>query len=123
MDYKDLIERLRSPNLLEPKETLLNNAAIAIETLVKQLDYARGERDTVTKRVIELEKLKCELDSANREIEQLTKANFWLSNDASMGIYDKRDVYRDCTVEVLQNSVTGSVSVGWWPNDCPPAGW
>ena len=37
-------------------------------------------------------------------------------------IFDKREVFPDCTVEVLTNTVTGEVSVGWWPNNRPPLG-
>ena len=37
-------------------------------------------------------------------------------------IFDKREVFTDCTVEVLTNTVTGEVSVGWWQNSNPPAG-
>jgi len=36
--------------------------------------------------------------------------------DATL-IYDKETIYRDCTVQVLENTVTGDVSVGWWRND------
>ena len=32
------------------------------------------------------------------------------------GIYDKEDIYPDCTVQVLTNTKTGDVSVGWWKN-------
>lgn len=31
-------------------------------------------------------------------------------------IYDKEEIYPDCTVQVLTNTVTGEVSVGWWKN-------
>ena len=30
--------------------------------------------------------------------------------------YDQREVYENCTVEILRNSTTGEVSVGWWEN-------
>lgn len=33
-----------------------------------------------------------------------------------INIYDEEEVYPDCTVQVLRNSVTGKVSVGWWKN-------
>ena len=35
-------------------------------------------------------------------------------------IFDKEEIYPDCTVQVLTNTVTGEVSVAWWPNDSPP---
>ena len=31
-------------------------------------------------------------------------------------LYDQEEVHTDCTVQVLRNSVTGAVSVGWWKN-------
>lgn len=37
-------------------------------------------------------------------------------------IYDKEEVFPDCTVQVLTNTVTGETSVGWWRNDNPPIG-
>ena len=35
-------------------------------------------------------------------------------------IYDKEEIYYDCTVQVLRNSITGETSVGWFRNDEPP---
>ena len=32
-------------------------------------------------------------------------------------IFDIEEIYPDCTVQVLRNSVTGEVSVGWWKNE------
>ena len=31
-------------------------------------------------------------------------------------IYDQEHIYRDCTVQILENTKTGEVSVGWWQN-------
>lgn len=33
------------------------------------------------------------------------------------GMYDKEEIHENCTVQVLTNSQTGEVSVGWWPNE------
>ena len=38
----------------------------------------------------------------------------------STGLFDKVETYRNCTVQILTNSVTGEVSIGWWENDNPP---
>lgn len=44
------------------------------------------------------------------------------SEDASVithietNIFDIEEIYPNCTVQVLRNSVTGEVSVGWWKN-------
>ena len=35
-------------------------------------------------------------------------------------IYDEEEIYYDCTVQVLRNSITGETSVGWFKNDEPP---
>lgn len=35
-------------------------------------------------------------------------------------IYDEEEVYYDCTVQVLRNSITGETSVGWFRNDKSP---
>lgn len=35
----------------------------------------------------------------------------------SVAIYDQEEIHHNCTVQILKNSVTGDVSVGWWPND------
>ena len=29
-------------------------------------------------------------------------------------IYDQEEIHHNCTVQVLTNSLTGEVSVGWW---------
>lgn len=35
----------------------------------------------------------------------------------STNIFDKEEIYPNCTVQVLTNTVTGEVSVGWWKNE------
>lgn len=37
--------------------------------------------------------------------------------ESAISFYDKCEVYRNCTVEILTNTKTGEVSVGWWRND------
>ena len=37
--------------------------------------------------------------------------------DVSMAIFDEEEIHENCTVQVLRNSVTGEISVGWWEND------
>lgn len=37
-------------------------------------------------------------------------------------LYDEVEVHHNCTVQVLRNSLTGEISVGWWRNDAPPEG-
>lgn len=35
-------------------------------------------------------------------------------------IYDKETIIEDCTVQILENTVTGEQSIGWFKNDNPP---
>lgn len=67
-DYKKLVNRLRD----EPKDSrkavlsiydLCIDAAYAIEILLDKLKYADGERDAVTRHMIELEQEVCRLKS------------------------------------------------------------
>lgn len=30
--------------------------------------------------------------------------------------YDREDIYENCTVQVLTNTMSGRTSVGWWQN-------
>ena len=32
-------------------------------------------------------------------------------------IFDEEEIIENCTVQILRNSVTGEISVGWWRND------
>ena len=32
-------------------------------------------------------------------------------------LYDIEEIHPNCTVQILKNSVTGEVSVGWWENE------
>ena len=40
-----------------------------------------------------------------------------MSNEIEINIYDREEIHENCTVQVLTNSVTGEVSVGWWDNE------
>ena len=33
-----------------------------------------------------------------------------------INLYDREEIFENCTVQVWSNSYTGQVSVGWWPN-------
>ena len=51
--------------------------------------------------------------------EEVTKA--WNRRTAETvkgetNIYDKEEIFPDCTVQVLTNTATGETSVGWWKN-------
>ncbi len=38
-----------------------------------------------------------------------------------VAFYDVVEEHDNCHVQVLRNSQTGEVSVGWWPNSAEPA--
>lgn len=40
----------------------------------------------------------------------------------SINMFNEVEVIHNCTVQILRNSVTGEVSIGWWPEDNPPDG-
>lgn len=33
-----------------------------------------------------------------------------------MNIYDEEEIHENCTVQILKNSATGDISIGWWEN-------
>ena len=37
-----------------------------------------------------------------------------IKREIEVNIYDREEIHHNCTVQVLTNSVTGEVSVGWW---------
>lgn len=39
----------------------------------------------------------------------------------STNIYDIEEIHHNCVVQVLRNSVTGEISIGWWPEGRFPA--
>lgn len=42
--------------------------------------------------------------------------------DVNLNLYDQEEIHDNCTVQILRNSYTGVVSVGWWDNDAAPKG-
>ena len=43
-------------------------------------------------------------------------------NVESINLFDEEEIIHNCTVHILRNSVTGEISIGWWPEDNPPEG-
>lgn len=35
----------------------------------------------------------------------------------SVNLFDEMEVHENCTVEILKNTATGQISVGWYKND------
>lgn len=38
-------------------------------------------------------------------------------NEIETNIFDEVEIYENCSVQILRNSVTGEESVGWWVNE------
>ena len=36
------------------------------------------------------------------------------AEEKSDGVFDVEEIYEGCTVQILRNSKTGEVSIGWW---------
>jgi Lar family restriction alleviation protein len=39
------------------------------------------------------------------------------ADDIDIPIYDKETRHENCTVQILENTETGRISVGWWRNE------
>lgn len=37
--------------------------------------------------------------------------------DVTYGVFDIEELYPNCTVQILKNSITGEMSLGWWQNE------
>lgn len=48
----------------------------------------------------------------NAAADRLAEAN----TKVETNIYDREEIHENCTVQVLTNTVTGDVSIGWWKN-------
>lgn len=54
----------------------------------------------------------------DKEIQELRKRLAELDKKAEVdtSMFDIEEIYPNCTVQVLKNSITGEISVGWWEN-------
>lgn len=52
-----------------------------------------------------------------RRICQTCEWKFGNIERIEVSVYDKEEIFENCTVQVLTNTKTGEVSVGWWKND------
>ena len=76
------------------------------------------EKDIKIKPEKKIEALDTTIAILNKLIstEQQNVENVVNMENMEINIYDEEETYPDCTVQVLRNSVTGKVSVGWWKN-------
>lgn len=62
----------------------------------------------------------CIANSISPEYDLPTRAfeawNRRYSVKVETNMYDKEEIFPDCTVQVLTNTATGETSVGWWNN-------
>ena len=33
-----------------------------------------------------------------------------------LNIFDREEIHENCTVQILENTITGEISIGWWEN-------
>ncbi len=55
------------------------------------------------------------IDAAEEYIRELEEDLQRLTVDPCL--FDQEEVYENCTVQVLKNSHTGDISIGFWPPD------
>lgn len=78
------------------------DALFWLKELSSRLDLAKGGRLELARRCRELEE---KLERAEAEVVKVETS-----------FYDQEEVFHNCTVQVLTNTATGDVSVGWWRN-------
>lgn len=112
-DYKKLVERTLN-DLRRSEKYCLNdyshmagNAANLIESLLDKLKYAEGERDVLTKRMIELKEQNAAL---RKQADELTKAGLTATDRANKAIAELHETRSELDAavrgqETLQNAL------------------
>lgn len=78
--------------------------------MLELLDYINGRRQWLSQFSFSEHAIR-ELNIIEQKIrEMLNQPDVEFHAD----IYDKEEIHENCTVQVLTNSVTGDVSIGWW---------
>lgn len=49
--------------------------------------------------------------------EEEQKAENQANYKIEMNLFDEMEIYHNCTVQVLHNTITDEYSVGWWDNE------
>ena len=57
-----------------------------------------------------------------REIARAAEGGGVMAEIIETNIFDQEEIHPNCTVQILKNSVTGEVSVGWWENEDDDSG-
>ena len=55
------------------------------------------------------------LDLPDR-LTQAANALEYAQNGVDTNLYDQEEVHENCTVQILRNSYTGKISIGWYEN-------
>lgn len=144
--YEELVERLRTEGCL-PYTTLktMREAADAIEAMSEYVDTmsrlkCKGWQlkqvklmvyyDPITDRFVDPEKSS---ETINTDRTMRGPCPMVCDNKSSTGyckttgcikplvteinIFDEIEIHENCTVEILKNSATGQISIGWREND------
>ena len=96
----------------------MNEQSPEIKELYKLIEILEtmkycDEKDIKIKSEKKIEALDTTIAILNKLIKNTEQQNV---ENMEINIYDEEETYSDCTVQVLKNSVTGKVSVGWWKN-------
>ena len=57
------------------------------------------------------------IEAWNRRTETHEERTETHEKRTEMNIYDKETRHENCTVQILENTKTGRISVGWWRNE------
>ena len=62
-------------------------------------------------------------DTSNHPVEKHTEFNYCpvcgyeFDSEINLNVYDTTSHYSNCIVEILESSVTGKTSIGWYPTE------
>ena len=56
------------------------------------------------------------LEALDKQLYALAKAASGVLVPVELNLYDEEELHEDCTVQILRNTVSGELSVGWWEN-------
>lgn len=101
------MKRILEENLREEADAV---QAIEWDIPICTSNHIAQAADTIERLIAENARLKAEVDETR-------EGNM---NGIETNIFDECELHPNCTVEVLRNSITGEISIGWWDNDDPP---
>lgn len=105
----------KQPSEMQLSEIKELHKLIEILETIKYCD-GNGIKIKEEKRIEALDTTIAILSKLIKDIEQKNVENVMNIENMEINVYDEEEIYPDCTVQVLKNSVTGKISVGWWKN-------